>query len=266
MDTYTHGHDQSVLASHRWRTASNSAGYLVPHLTSGDDLLDVGCGVGTITLDLARLVAPSRVVGVENVEAPLHEARAVAMESGSSARFQLGDAYALEFDDGSFDVVHAHQVLQHLTDPVAALREFSRVCRPGGIVAARDADYRAVSWYPNDDAMDRWLEIYRTLAKLNGAEPDAGRHLRSWALKAGLTDVTSSASVWCFATPVDRGRWAGGWSQRVLSSSFAAQALERGLATQSDLTAISDAFSAWLERDDSWCATLHGEVLCRKAG
>jgi ubiquinone/menaquinone biosynthesis C-methylase UbiE len=48
--------------------------------------------------------------------------------------------YALDFADGSFDVVHAHQVLQHLTDPVAALIEMRRVCRPGGLIAARDGD------------------------------------------------------------------------------------------------------------------------------
>jgi len=58
-DTYTHGHHDSVLRSHRWRTAENSAGYLLPHLHAGQSLLDIGCGPGTITLDLARLVAES---------------------------------------------------------------------------------------------------------------------------------------------------------------------------------------------------------------
>ena len=67
----------------------------------------------------------------------------------------LGDVYSLDYPDASFDVVHAHQVLQHLTDPVTALREMRRVCRPGGVVAARDADYAAMTWYPESPGLDR---------------------------------------------------------------------------------------------------------------
>src|SRR5262249_12708799 len=103
-------------------------------------LLDVGCGPGTITLDLARRLAPGGLGRPHREPAPLLEAKALAADAPNVA-FVVGDVYALDFDDGCFDLVHAHQVLQHLTDPVAALREMGRVCRPGGLVAARDADY-----------------------------------------------------------------------------------------------------------------------------
>ena len=63
--TYTHGHHESVLRSHRWRTVENSAAYLIPHLRPGLSLLDVGCGPGTITADFAGRLAPGRVCGID---------------------------------------------------------------------------------------------------------------------------------------------------------------------------------------------------------
>src|SRR3984957_6621919 len=148
--TYTHGHHESVLRSHTWRTAENSAGYLLPHLRPGMTLLDVGCGPGTITADLAALVAPGRGVGLERAEGVLAQAGAAAAAKGvaNHVEFAVGDVHALHFPDDTFDVVHAHQVLQHVADPVQALRELRRVCVPDGIVAARDADYAGFTWFP----------------------------------------------------------------------------------------------------------------------
>src|SRR5674476_1594575 len=147
-DVYTHGHHESVLRSHSWRTAANSAAHLLPYLREGQRLLDVGCGPGTITVDLAAHVAPGPVIGVDTSAEVLERARRHAAELGAPVSFQVGDVYALDFPDASFDVVHAHQVLQHLTDPVAALREIRRVTRPGGVVALREGDYGAMTWYP----------------------------------------------------------------------------------------------------------------------
>jgi ubiquinone/menaquinone biosynthesis C-methylase UbiE len=134
--TYTHGHHESVLRSHKWRTVDNSAAYLAPHLTTGISVLDVGCGPGTITADIGRRVAPGRVLGIDASAKVIEEARRDAA-GGSNVEFSVGDLCALPIDDDTFDIVHAHQVLQHLPDPVAALREMKRVCKPGGLVAAR---------------------------------------------------------------------------------------------------------------------------------
>ena len=133
-DVYTHGHHESVLRSHQWRTVENSAGTCSPRSCPGARMLDVGCGPGPSRSTSphaspgpgwwgwtgrrgARAGAPRGAPGVDNVE------------------FAVGDVYALDLRMTSFDVVHAHQVLQHLTDPVAALREMRRVCAPGGVVA-----------------------------------------------------------------------------------------------------------------------------------
>ena len=146
-ETYTHGHHESVLRSHRRRTAANSAGYLLERLAPGRDLLDVGCGPGTITVDLAGRLAPGRVVGLDSSAEVIELARRDAGEL-ANLEFRTGDAYALPVEDASFDAVHAHQLLQHLADPVAALREMRRACRPGGVVGVRDSDYASMSWSP----------------------------------------------------------------------------------------------------------------------
>lgn len=263
-ETYTHGHAASVLRSHASRTVANSAAYLIPWLRPGTQVLDVGCGPGTITVDMAARVAPGRVVGIEPTPGPLADAGAHAERVGANnVAFEVGDVYALDAPDDTFDVVHAHQVLQHLSDPVAALREMLRVCRPDGIVAARDADYAAMTWFPTHPLLDRWLEVYRAVAHGNGAEPDAGRRMLAWANAAGAADVTATASVWCYATPSERAWWGGMWAERILTSAITRQAVEGGFADEAELRDISAAWREWAACDDGWFAIVHGEILCR---
>jgi SAM-dependent methyltransferase len=263
MATYTHGHHESVLRSHRWRTAENSAGYLLPHLSSGATVLDVGCGPGTITADLATLVTPARVTALEVTEPALDLARAEITRRGlTTVDFRVGDVHALDFADDTFDVVHAHQVLQHVADPVAALREMRRVAKPGGLVAVRDSDYAAFTWFPQLPELTEWLELYERVARGNGGEPDAGRRLLSWAHAAGFTDVTATSSTWCFANPEDREWWGGMWADRVLVSDLARTALSCGAATQEDLHRISQGWKAWAADQDGWISLLHAELIC----
>jgi len=263
-DPYIHGHSDSVLRSHRWRTAENSAAYLLPHLADGMRLLDVGCGPGTLTVDLAARVGTGEVVGVDVSEAVLAEAAAHAgEEKAGNVTFRAGDFRALDFPAGSFDVVHAHQVLQHLRDPVGALAAMGRLARPGGIVAARDGDYRSFVWTPADPRLDRWREIYTAVSDHIGVAADAGRWLLRWALDAGFTDVAYTTSTWTFATPADRAWWGDLWAERVVASSLAEQAVEYGVATRAELEEVAGGWRAWAGRPDATFVLLHGEVVAR---
>ena len=265
MTVYTHGHHESVLRSHRWRTADNSAGYLLPVLRPGLAVLDVGSGPGTITADLATLVAPGRVTALETGPGPLALTRAEIERRGlTTVDFTVGDVHALGFPDASFDVVHAHQVLQHVADPVLALREMRRVCKPGGVVAARDGDYGGFRWFPEVPGLQEWLRLYQGLATSNSGHPDAGRRLRSWALAAGFgrDRVTAGASSWVFAEEADRRWWADLWADRTTKSSTAAQYVEKGFASVEDLHAVAEAWHTWAEQDDGWFNVVHGEILC----
>src|SRR5690606_11356667 len=158
-DRYTHGHHASVVRSHSWRTVDNSAAYLKPHLVPGASVLDVGCGPGTITLDIAARVFPARVIGLDASDAVIASATALAVERGvSNVEFVTGNAYELEFDDHSFDVIHAHQVLQHVSRPVDLLRELRHVRTTDGVVGVREVDYGSSFWYPQSDGLTAWLQ------------------------------------------------------------------------------------------------------------
>ena len=243
MAEYLHGHHEAVLRSHRSRTAANSAGYLLPHLTGSERLLDVGSGPGTITADLAGLVA--EVVALETSPDAIALTRTeIERRNVTNVECRVGDVHALPFPDAAFDVVHAHQVLQHVADPVLALREMARVTRPGGLVAVRDSDYGAFYWSPEAPVLDEWRVLYQRLARVAGGEPDAGRHYPAWAAQAGLTDVTLTSSSWCYATAEERTWWAGLWAERATASTFATIARANGVA-QAELDRIAAGWLAW---------------------
>lgn len=264
-ERYIHGHHESVLRSHSWRTVENSAAYLLPHLAAGQSVLDVGSGPGTISLDLARRVAPGRVIGIDPSADVVEQAQALAADNGlHTLGFAVGDVYSLDFDDDTFDVVHAHQVMQHLSRPVEAMQEIRRVLRPGGVFAARDVVYASTSWYPELPALDSWLRTLLAVHRANGGEPDAGRSLKAWARRAGFASVTCSASMWCFDTDVEREWWGSSWAERALESSFAAQAIETGVATLAELQAMAEGWRYWVQDPDGWFGMPHGEIIAQK--
>lgn len=264
---YTHGHHESVLRSHTWRTAANSAAYLLPHLRPDMKILDIGCGPGTITADFAALVPQGSVIGLDAVAGVMEQARATASQRGlKNIEFATGDIHALDYPDESFDVVHVHQVLQHIHDQVGALREMRRVTKKGGLVAVRESDFEAFTWWPATPGMTKWVETYLRVTKANGGEPSAGRHLHVWAKEAGYEkkDITASAGTWCYYTSEEIKWWSDLWADRTLASAFAQSALGKNLATKEDLEEVSRAWREWGKEEDAWFVCLHGEILCRR--
>ncbi|BGP13456.1 hypothetical protein JCM10213_001780 [Rhodosporidiobolus nylandii] len=262
---YPSGHDSTVLRSHRTRTVENSAPFLLPHLRPTDELLDVGCGPGTITCSFAKHVA--RVVGVEDpaagqsiVDAATAEARSQGVEGKVS--FQLGDALSLPFPDNSFDVVYCHQVLQHVPEPILVLREMRRVARR--LVAVREADRGTFALHPQDDAglLRRFDELWYAVARAGGGEPDAGRRLKSWAVQAGFApaDVELKPGSSC----PDAREWGEMWADRTVQSGFAKKAVELGLTTEEELQRIEGAWREWAADDEAWTGYLQGDLLAWK--
>jgi SAM-dependent methyltransferase len=165
------------------------------YLAPGLEVLDVGCGPGTITVGAAGLIGSGHIVGVDREPGMIEAAQALAGRSGAgNARFQACDAYSLGFPDGTFDVVYSSALLVWLRDPVLALREQKRVAKRGGWVLANIGDYGIMIRYPAGPALDA---VWQSLRVLNDLQDStffvnlfAGRESRVLFHRAGFSQVT----------------------------------------------------------------------------
>jgi ubiquinone/menaquinone biosynthesis C-methylase UbiE len=205
---YAHGHHSTVLKSHTWRTVDNSAAYLVPYIKPDMKILDIGCGPGNITVGLAKLVPQGRCTGLDISEGVLQQARDyAASQSQSNVEFVTGNVFKLDYEDDSFDIVHAHQVLQHLHDPLASIREMKRVVKPGGVVAIRDMTH-FLHW-PETEEIDKFRRLFYQISDDKGASPGVGCRLHQLAREAGFTgeQIKPTGSMWYYTAYTDLPWW-----------------------------------------------------------
>ena len=264
-ETYTHGHAPATVRQHAQRTADEAAAFLLPELRRGMRVLDVGCGPGSITRGLAERVAPGEVVGVDLSRETLESARRDAAARGlDNLRYEEGSVYALPFPDASFDVAYAHQVIQHLREREAALREMLRVVRPGGLLAIREVDWETVAYWPREPWIDRFVDVHLKTWYRNGGEPAMGRQLRALFNAAGVDDLRVTASVWCYTTPADTIEWGESYAERLLTSPMGERMIEYGFASRADVESMAAAFRAWSIHPDAAWAFTHFAALGRK--
>lgn len=152
--------------------------------------LDVGCGGGDVTLELARLAGPSgAVVGVDLDEVKLDIARDEAEAGGyTNVEYRAGAVEELA-QDGSFDVVYARFLLTHLPDPRRALARMAGAARPGAVVAIEDIDWIGGFCHPANEAWDAFWQLYPALAQVRAGDARLGSRLPALLSEAGLVDV-----------------------------------------------------------------------------
>lgn len=246
------------------RRAAQWVPFLAPHLRSGMRLLDCGCGVGSITLDLAELVTPGKTVGLDLDESQLALAREAAASRGlSNARFEVGSVYELPFADASFDVALAHTVLFHLSDPLRAMRELRRVLAPGGIVAISDDHYGTWAIAPEDSAVRRMMvEIAPKVIAASGGSPYYSHKLRGLLLEAGFARTEGYAvAAEQYGTLAETRRFASFLERSLRNPALLAVIEAQGLVSASELPALRDGVLTWGERPDAFAAVLYCAAL-----
>lgn len=250
--------DPSVTKIYGERNAKTSSQYFLPYVTEAATILDVGCGPGTITADLAKLAAQGNTIGVDFSEDVVKLA-ATSFSDITNLKFQVADANDLkDFADNSFDIVHCHQLLVHSPDPVKILKEFYRVCKPGGFIACRESSPAVVLSFKPDVPIlraywDRMLSFMPTV----GGNPQAGRDLETWAKKAGLG--AEGGKLVATKSPI----WNPGHLLRVTGPAVD-QALQWKLATREELDEWAEAWNEWENTKDHEWVYEAGEIVCWK--
>ena len=245
------------------RRAKDWVGFFLPHLKKGWSLLDCGCGVGSITLDLAEHVAPGPVIGLDMDEGQLEVARQSARARGlTNVTFEQGNVYQLRFAEETFDAVLAHTLLYHLNNQLKALVEFRRVLKPGGIAAISDDDLSTITVSPDHPLVPKLTGIMKQVVLFNGGNPFYSRHLRSLLLEAGFARTEGFAVAAEHYGRLDETRRMAKIIHRLINEpTLAGIILSQGWATQSELNEIAVWIQDWGERPDAFMAILYCAAL-----
>ena len=202
---YTMGFSEEFLTSLRRYTAEASAAYLMPYLRPGHRLLDFGCGPGTISVGLAKAIAPGEFHGIDMESSQIDLAKAVVQaRRQGNATFHVGDITDMPFEDGYFDVAHCHNVLMHIPDTAAALAEVRRVLKPGGIIACREMITASCFTHPDFGVIRKAWDMFEDLLEADDAHPQIGKDLKTRILGAGFENVDVTATFDIYDTPAGR--------------------------------------------------------------
>ncbi|HXD30936.1 MAG TPA: methyltransferase domain-containing protein [Pyrinomonadaceae bacterium] len=242
-EQYTMGYGSSATAIMGQRTAESHAAFFLPHLKSGMKLLDCGCGPGTITLGLAKTVAPGEAIGTEIEETQVAIARKnAAAQNISNARFETGSIYDLPFADNSFDAAFISAILGNLQDVPKGMRELHRVLKPGGVIGVKEFDHGGDIAYPMDNGIRKYIELYLRMRRENGHDGEAGRKIGVHLSEAGFRDLKLSA---CYEN-INGPEVLGGAAQLnvgLLKDGWAQEFIGRGWATSQEIDEMS---ASWL--------------------
>lgn len=263
-EQYSGGYSPLIIDQFKQRTFVKQGAFLLPYLTAGLTVLDCGCGPGSMTLDIADLVGPGFVVGIDNSPIQIEQALLLQKQRAvTNVSFTTGSAYQLPYPDEQFDVVFAHAVLYHLQQPEQALAEFRRVLKPGGLVALRDACHSGDMMMPmSTDLAAAWNTIDKVFSHQGGNIYFGSQH-KQLLLEQGFQHITVSCSYDTFASEAEKDSIRSYWSQ-FLNVDHRQLILEQQWLTVTELAQQSAALDQWCANPASFFARARCEAIARK--
>lgn len=202
--------------------------------------VDLGCGGGDVTVELARRVGPAgKVLGIDTDTVVLDIARKEAIELGlTNVSFECHDVTTWQPLE-NFDVVYARFLLTHLPDPLKVLLDARRYLRPGGIVILEDIDFRGHFAEPTCPELQRSVAFYSATVRNRGGNPDIGPRLPALLRDAGYQNIQMRMF---HPTAME-----GGIKDLICVTleTISARVIEDGLASPSELRKTLDELSAF---------------------
>lgn len=263
QEAYMHDYEgaltEQVIAS---RTADVHGAFFLSYLRSGMNVLDCGCGPGTITAGLAQTVSPGQVIGVDLEKSQLELARANAANLGlTNASFECCDVYELPYEENKFDAVFSHAMLEHLRDPLAVLTEMRRVLKPGGLVGIRCIDLAATLISPTDATLSKAFDIWLKYRQHCGGDPFMGRRLRALLREVGFAETVGSASSETWGTPHLAQTIMSALMDEFTGPKIAKTAIQLGWADEAQVKRTVNALKAWGDHPDAFMAIVWCEAV-----
>ena len=248
------------------RHADTHASFLIPYLRPGMSLLDCGCGPGSITLDLAELVSPGEVIGIDIELKQIERANRLREERNlDNIHYKVGDVTDLQFPKEAFDVVFAHGVIEYLEDPAQVFRGMRNVLRNGGILALRHGDWGGFLFAPEDSEALKFFDLFVQLMKTDGGDPLFGRNQLSYLRQAGFSDIKVSASYDCWTSSPDVARQVASYmAAYCISDEFIQPIIDLGLSDRPTLEMISKELHNWGKNPEAFAAEAWGEAIAHK--
>lgn len=275
--TFHIGYNSTTVKNFELRNVSTCLQYLLPTLQALPptfSLLDVGCGPGSITFDLARHFPRAKIIGLDQSKAIIerNQGRIEALAPNTKLEFRAGnilkpDSFLTADEIGHFDVVHEHTTLICIPDNALVLKQMKLLAKPdGGIVACRDGDTQSqVVWPPCPENAELQERIYR----MNGLETQTGRRLISKALEAGFRrdQITASASVLSNITEEERQAYAGSMLNILADeTSEYRQAAAKFGYTNEQVELLRQNMRRFIDAEDSWRLLICTEIICKLDG
>ncbi len=263
-----YGYDSATIQrSYTNRDAVQVADFLVPRLSEGMSVLDCGCGPGPLTLGFAEIVAPGRVVGIDIEPTMIDQANQLKADGGpDNLEFQVGDIYDLSFEDGEFDVVFSSAVIEHLSDPVRALREVLRVTKPGGIGAVIRTDWSFPFIVPECPELSRFFELFEGGFNRIGGSLNRGRFLSAHMREAGFDVVEFQTNMSQLLGQSAASASAETYISWIENIPLFQESIDLGITTDAELKSMVTGIREWAKHPDAYLSLARGHAIGVKSG